>query len=117
MSSLLYSEIANGDGRSLSQAAKPIPGRGKPFTNPSTIWRWVVDGIRLRDGSRLKLEAVRLGGRGRYITSRGAIERFLNAANQAENATPEVTDSEATEASPANKRAAAASARLAAMGA
>ena len=41
--------------------------------NPSTVWRWVKKGVRLPDGRRLKLEAIRLGGR--WWTSLEAIER------------------------------------------
>jgi hypothetical protein len=105
----MFEEIANGQGLSFSQAARVVPGRGKSGCHPSCIWRWATDGIRLRDGSRLKLESVRLGGR--YVTSRGAIKRFLSACNDAET----VNTSEATETK--QTRAAKASAKLEAMGA
>jgi hypothetical protein len=43
----------------------------------ATITRWCQQGVRLPDGSRLKLEYLRVGGR--LLTSRQAITRFLAA--------------------------------------
>src|SRR5262249_10906450 len=62
---------------------KPDPRTGKPRRrtgrlNASTIWRWCRDGVLLPDGSRLRLEAVRLGGR--WLTSEAAPAR--SAARQ-----------------------------------
>jgi hypothetical protein len=61
---------------SLAQVAKLLPpGRqGRPV-NFSTIYRWIFTGVRAPDGERVKLEAIRLGGR--YLVSREAIERFI----------------------------------------
>jgi len=66
---------------SFSQAAGRLPsfrkssktGRPAPIT-PSCIFRWVVTGVKLADGSLLRLEAVRVGGR--WLTSAEALERF-----------------------------------------
>lgn len=69
-------EIIAGYGRSLSQAARLLPAyRQSRPVNPSTVYRWIADGVRLADGTRLRLEAVRLGGR--WLTSTQAIERFI----------------------------------------
>jgi hypothetical protein len=69
-------EIIAGHGRSLSQAARLFPAyRQSRPVNPSTVYRWITEGVHLADGSRLRLEAVRLGGR--WLTSVQAIERFI----------------------------------------
>jgi hypothetical protein len=74
--SSVTSEILAGSGLSLSQAAKKFPSfrEDKPVA-PSTVFRWIASGVRLPDGSRVRLEAVRLGGR--WLTSAPAIERFI----------------------------------------
>lgn len=53
-------------------------------THPSTVTRWAVKGVKLADGSALRLEAVRIGGR--LATSHAAVVRFLVA--QQEPGTP-----------------------------
>jgi hypothetical protein len=62
----------------MSQAARRFPPhrRDRPV-NPSTIWRWVVDGVRLPGGGKLRLEAARVGGR--WLTSEQALARFIDA--------------------------------------
>jgi hypothetical protein len=74
--STIATEILAGSGLSLSQAARRFPPfrEGKPCA-PSTIFRWITAGVRLPDGRRVRLEAVRLGGR--WLTSTQAIERFI----------------------------------------
>src|SRR5438552_464163 len=52
----------------LGQAASRIPGR--PSSN--CVWRWCRRGVLGRNGERIRLEHVRLGGR--VLTS----ERWLN---------------------------------------
>src|SRR5438132_94236 len=73
----ITAEILSGSGLSLSQAARRFPPfrEGKAVV-PSTVFRWIVDGVRLPDGRRLRLEAARLGGR--WLTSGPAIERFIS---------------------------------------
>jgi len=70
---------------SLPQAARFLPSfrLGKPV-NPATIWRWIADGVKLPDGSRVRLEAIRLGSR--WLTSAEALQRFAAAQ------TPPLTD-------------------------
>jgi hypothetical protein len=67
---------------SLPQAARRFPPfrQGRPV-NPSTIWRWISNGVKLPDGRRVKLGAVRLSGR--WLTSVEAIERFIAAQTPA----------------------------------
>jgi hypothetical protein len=71
-------EILGGSGLSMSQAARRFPSyrRDRPV-NPSTIWRWINEGVKLPDGQRVRLEAARLGGR--WLTSIPALARFLEA--------------------------------------
>jgi hypothetical protein len=63
---------------SLSAATRLLPpGRcGKPVTI-SCVFRWIVDGVLGPDGQRVRLEAVRVGGR--WLTSVAALERFALA--------------------------------------
>jgi hypothetical protein len=49
---------------------------GKP-PHPATMTRWALQGVRLKDGSKIKLEAIRVGNR--LMTSRAAVVRFLEA--------------------------------------
>ena len=49
---------------------------GKP-THPSTVTRWMLTGVTLPGGRRLRLEHLRLNGR--LVTSRPALLRFIAA--------------------------------------
>jgi hypothetical protein len=62
---------------SLSQAARLLPPgrRGRPVTL-SCVLRWVLDGVRLASGERVRLEATRMGGR--WLTSVEALQRFAD---------------------------------------
>jgi hypothetical protein len=60
---------------SLEAAARLVPpSRGAKRTHLSTMLRWVLTGARGPAGERIKLDAVRLGGK--WITSREALQRF-----------------------------------------
>src|SRR5262245_35860784 len=62
----------------LAQAARVIPpGRGGVPTHPATLARWILAGAAAPDGRRVRLEAVRLGGR--WVTSEEALARFAQA--------------------------------------
>jgi hypothetical protein len=81
----ILEEINSGDGLSLAQAGKRFPAhRGQGALNPSTVFRWVTNGVRTKDGRSVKLEAILVGGR--WLTSRAAVSRFIatltNAAIQ-----------------------------------
>jgi hypothetical protein len=59
----------------LSQAAGIIPpSRGGKGCHLSTVLRWVLRGVPGPDGTHIRLEGLRLGGR--WLTSREALERF-----------------------------------------
>jgi hypothetical protein len=60
---------------SLAAAAKLVPParRGKRC-HLSTILRWIIKGSKAPDGTVVRLEACRLGGR--WLTSREALQRF-----------------------------------------
>ncbi|MFO0796375.1 MAG: DUF1580 domain-containing protein [Gemmataceae bacterium] len=60
--------------------------RGGRPTHPSTIVRHIQDGVRLADGTVLRLEGVRIGGR--LVTSRPAIVRFIAAQQPADAPAP-----------------------------
>lgn len=84
---------------SLTQAARLLPPgrRGRP-ASLSCVLRWVLSGATGPSGERVRLEAVRLGGR--WVTSREALQRF------AERLTPRfAAEAEApTPRSPAQRR-------------
>jgi hypothetical protein len=66
---------------SLKQAARKFPPlRSCRPVNPSTILRWIVRGIRLSGGGRVRLEAIRAGGA--WVTSQQAIDRFVESQTQ-----------------------------------
>src|SRR4051812_37319436 len=66
---------------SLAQAGRRFPrsrhGKSAHLT-PSALWRWVVHGVAVSGGHRVRLEAVFVAGR--WLTSLEALERF--AASQ-----------------------------------
>jgi hypothetical protein len=76
-------EILAGSGLALTQAAKRFPPyrAGRPL-NPSTVFRWITDGVRAPGGRRIRLEGVRLGGR--WLTSEQALARFIDAQTAAQ---------------------------------
>ncbi|MBP3956853.1 DUF1580 domain-containing protein [Gemmata sp. G18] len=72
----VLTEIQAGDGLSLARAGRLFPGhRGGVAVDPSTVFRWVTAGARGTNGDRVKLEAVRVGGR--WLTSHAAVARFV----------------------------------------
>ena len=67
---------------SLSEAAGIIPAfRPGKHTHPSVLTRWILAGVKTRDGRSVHLRAARCGGR--WITSREAIQEFLDAQTPA----------------------------------
>jgi hypothetical protein len=64
--------------RSFAEAAGRLPAlRGGKSVNPSTVWRWTKRGVRARNGVRIRLEAIKVGGTG--CTSDQALLRFFRA--------------------------------------
>lgn len=62
----------------LTQAAKITPGR--PSTN--CIWRWCRRGVLARNGQRVRLEHVRIGGK--IFTTRRWVEAFGKSLAEAD---------------------------------
>lgn len=79
----LLGEIRGSGGLTLGEAGKLFadPLRPDGYT-ADALRRWVTAGVTGADGERVKLEAVRLGGR--WLTTRGAVGRFLTATSGAE---------------------------------
>src|SRR3954468_1648243 len=60
-----------------AKAAQLIPSfRSDRPTHSATVIRWMLEGVRLKDGSRLKLEAVRLPSG--WVTTPSAVQRFID---------------------------------------
>lgn len=70
--------LANEEKITLKSAAKLTP---EPV-NPSAPWRWMRRGILGRNGERIYLEGVRVGGK--LMTSQPAMERFFAAVAAAD---------------------------------
>jgi hypothetical protein len=63
---------------SLAEAAKLVPpARSGNRRHLSTLLRWITKGAKAPDGSIIRLEARRLGGR--WLTSREALQRFSDS--------------------------------------
>jgi hypothetical protein len=58
----------------LSEAARRLPPYRGKATHLSTVLRWVLTGARGPAGEKIRLEAIRLGGR--WLTSAEALQRF-----------------------------------------
>lgn len=54
--------------------------------NPSTVWRWIQKGILVR-GKRVRLEAIRVGGR-RLITTHAFNEFLVSISSEPEQPDP-----------------------------
>lgn len=54
---------------------KLIPRRNGRPVSPSTLWRWTRKGLRAGDGTTVRLEVVRVGGR--PMTSERAVRDFF----------------------------------------
>jgi hypothetical protein len=62
----------------LAAACRLVPpGRNGRKTHISTLIRWITAGSRAPSGERVRLEAVRVGGR--WLTSASALQRFAAA--------------------------------------
>ncbi len=100
----VLAEIKAGEGLSLSAAGRLFPGhRGGKSVDPSTVFRWVTKGTRTHGGSAVKLEAARVGGR--WLTSQGAVARFVAALTEAANPTSTTAAAPATRTPVARSRA------------
>jgi hypothetical protein len=62
----------------LAEAAEIVPpARSGKRTHFTTLLRWVLKGAKAPDGTLVRLEALRVGGR--WMTSREALQRFALA--------------------------------------
>lgn len=62
--------------------ARLPPSRGGRRLHRAAVWRWVTHGLRRPDGSRVRLEALRMGRR--WVTSTAALGRFFRRLSGAE---------------------------------
>jgi hypothetical protein len=63
-------------GRPVAAVARDVPScRIDGSTHPSTITRWIMRGVRLRDGSRLRLAATRTPAG--WLVTDDALDAFL----------------------------------------
>lgn len=85
----ILSEVEAGEGITLSQAAKQIPGSAGKGLDPSTCFRWTQTGARSATGERVKLEFLRVGGR--IVTTQAAVRRFMLALTNGTTANPTPT--------------------------
>ena len=90
----------------LAEGTRLIPpARNGRRCHLSTLLRWIQKGARAPDGTLVRLEAIRLGGR--WMTTREALQRF------AERLTPRLgSEARPTMCADADRRQAAARAAL-----
>jgi hypothetical protein len=71
----MTNNILNETPISLCTAARSVPPhrQDRPVST-SCIFRWMRDGVKLPDGTVVRLEGIRLGGR--WLTSKEALQRF-----------------------------------------
>ena len=86
----VVSEILNGQGMTLADAARLCPAsRGKGKVSPTTLLRWITVGAQRYDGTLVRLEAVRFGRRWMVSGgSTGSVARFLLALTPTEQPPP-----------------------------
>jgi hypothetical protein len=85
----------------LNEAARRLPpGRGRRPVSFSCVFRWITTGIPGPNGQRVRLEAVRLGGR--WLTSVEALARWADSLTpnlDSEPGTPPRTPAQRSRAS------------------
>ena len=71
----------------LTEAARLVPpGHGGKKTHISTLLRWILDGVTSPSGEKVRLEGARLGSR--WITSKEALQRFMDRLTPAVSEAP-----------------------------
>jgi hypothetical protein len=75
-------DIISDDTLTLAEACRLLP-RGRNGARPhlSTILRWILDGAPAVGGERVRLAALRVGGK--WVTSRAALQAFAEALTPA----------------------------------
>ena len=78
----LIDEIMAHGGLGFAAVAKMFPAHKGPqkSLNTATVFRWHARGIRGEDGTLVKLEAIRVGGK--HISSALAVRRFISALSE-----------------------------------
>jgi hypothetical protein len=80
-------DLTREQGIPLAAACSLVPpGRNGKRTHLSTILRWILKGAKTPTGERVRLEALRLGGR--WVTTREAIQRFAETLTPRLDAPP-----------------------------
>lgn len=80
-------DVLNEDSMTLAEAGRLLPhGPGGKLVHRSTLLRWITRGVTAVDGSRVRLEAAKLGDR--FVTSRQAVVRFMEALTPALDSEP-----------------------------
>jgi hypothetical protein len=69
-------DLESGFGPTAAARRMPLLKGGRPMA-PETIIRWITVGVMAPTGTRVRLEAVRLGRR--WVTDSAAIARFVTA--------------------------------------
>ena len=89
MTDQVIAEVAAGEGViPLREVAHRLPAfRPGTRTTYSCVLRWSLKGVRVPGGQRVRLEAVRCGGR--WLTTEAAIQRFLLAQQPTEERQPQ----------------------------
>jgi hypothetical protein len=89
----LAMEIVSGDNLGFAAAAKLFgQSRKDSSVSPSCVWRWAKHGVEISGGDRVRLEALKLGSR--WLTSKGAMQRFLARLQRADQTTSARTTKE-----------------------
>jgi len=80
----IVTEVAAGEGViPLREVTRRVPAfRLGKKTTYSCVLRWSLKGVRVPGGQRVRLEAVRCGGR--WLTTEAALQRFLLAQQPTE---------------------------------
>lgn len=83
----VWAEIQAGEGVTLGQVARSLPGhRDNKTLHPTTILRRILRGTKTPDGRTVRLEGVRDGNR--WLSSRGAVARYVAALTPVTNPEP-----------------------------
>jgi hypothetical protein len=91
----------------ISEICTRVPGaRGASRVRPATITRWILQGCRSRTGERVKLAAIRVGGR--WMVEESRLEQFFSAlaGSKSDTATTAPTVRTDNQRSRASRRAA-----------
>ncbi len=101
----LLEEIEAGQGETLTRASRRVPRTRQdvPVTL-GCLLRWITTGVIGPDHQRIKLEAARLAGK--WVTTPGAIRRFVAAQTPRGNAEPTSLPRTPQQRSKADERAA-----------